>query len=359
MLAVGVRPFALEWIGVAETGMHAGPVASVHQPWLPGRVLTVVLWELTTWHALAMQGRLHGNALPPRDAHHHASANSRAAERLQRYLQLEPTSTRSSTRHGGGRSPVRSVRVPSPTRAADQGFGHRTTSTRSHGVAEVLEEIRSAHDAGRVIRASELLQLHSVVAELPAAQLLEAGIDVQQIECEAEAVSEALQSLENSDGWHVTRDDDLQTWYRHERGTSVHSLRFHTQLRHDVQSCLSLVREWDLITSWNHLALDPCVLDAPSTFLCYAYIAQVRHAAGAAAVRGVLCHSCRRWEIACAERRWGRAMRLPIVGRRHGCGAARMAGSLQHGTNAILCRPHAENAIPHAQLQRHNPSTGI
>jgi hypothetical protein len=109
---------------------------------------------------------------------------------------------------------------------------------------------RAAEAAGGTLKELEALSTEAVSAVLPAGS----SLDVAQVRREAHVVREALCSLEDHSGWMVSRDDKLKVYYRHLKGTTVHSLKFRAVFDHPLEHLLALAHEFDLIPNWNKCA---------------------------------------------------------------------------------------------------------
>lgn len=100
------------------------------------------------------------------------------------------------------------------------------------------------------------------------------GFQLDKLVAEYDATQRALHALKNDDGFMVSRDDSLRVLYKHEKGTTIHSLKFKATFDHPPEHILALAREWDLLPTWNKFCLDAIKLLEPSIFESYVYGAQ-------------------------------------------------------------------------------------
>lgn len=137
---------------------------------------------------------------------------------------------------------------------------------RGPGYERLVNALEEALAGGR------LFQAHKIAKEICtdsgcdyeqlARRLSPQGIDLELIRSEVEALSTALQQLQEPDGgWHQVSTGQLQGWYKQDTGARVHSLKFTAPVDGvRADQLLACVREFDLIPRWNRYCTEARVL---------------------------------------------------------------------------------------------------
>lgn len=148
--------------------------------------------------------------------------------------------------------------------------------------AMLLEEARESFNKGRAIRAYQKMLEFCQELDLEESDLRGPilkhqdllNVPLDEIVDLHDAVVKALESIEDDDAFMVSRDDSLRVLYRHERGTTIHSLKLKAVFNHPVENILALAHEWDLLPSWNSFCIEAIKLAEPSIFESFVYGAQ-------------------------------------------------------------------------------------
>ena len=161
------------------------------------------------------------------------------------------------------------------------------TSDSSENYAAITSTLQNAHHLqrqGRILEAHALLRDLCTRCSFPSLSSLHpfcSGADcnmhvndVAALESDVAAAHAALSTLDNDDGWVVSREGKLRVLYKHKKGTTQHALQFRAVFPHRVEHILSLAHEWDLLPTWNKFALEAIKLAEPSTFESFVYGAQ-------------------------------------------------------------------------------------
>ncbi|KAI7841817.1 hypothetical protein COHA_004346 [Chlorella ohadii] len=224
--------------------------------------------------------KAHGHLLPPEleaRANEQREEDRAAAER-QRSAALE----------AGAQVVVQAAQRPSAALKLERSRSQQLRSALDQPAARAaLGKAAALGAEARVLSAHSLLlgaaqQAGCSLAELAALprQTLEtllpegATLDVEQVIQDAAWATETLAALEDHSGWMTSRSDALQVHYRHQRGTTVHSLKFAAVFEHPLEHLLALAHEFDLIVTWNKFSLASEMLAEPSIFESYVYGAQ-------------------------------------------------------------------------------------
>ena len=143
--------------------------------------------------------------------------------------------------------------------------------------AAAFEAAATLHGAGRSLAARAALAGVSRDALRSAAQraLLD---DVAAVASQADAALAELAEPEAAAGWLPGLEADggaqpLRVLYRHEAGTTVHSLKLEGAVPASVLHVLAVAREFDLVSTWVRFFSDTRILDAPSLLQVCVYAA--------------------------------------------------------------------------------------
>ncbi|PRW59375.1 START-like domain [Chlorella sorokiniana] len=224
--------------------------------------------------------KMHGHLLPP-ELEARASeqrAEDRAAAERQRAAALE----------AGAQVVVQAAPRPPPAVKLERSRSQELRSTLNQPAARAaLGKAAALAAEARVLSAHSVLlaaaqQAGCSLAEIAALprQTLQAllpegaTLDIEQVIEDASWAKETLAALEDHSGWMTSRSDALQVHYRHQRGTTVHSLKFAAVFDHPLEHLLALAHEFDLIVTWNKFSLASDMLAEPSIFESYVYGAQ-------------------------------------------------------------------------------------
>jgi hypothetical protein len=155
---------------------------------------------------------------------------------------------------------------------------HRARDS-SKGATALMNEAKQLHANGRILAAHRKLIEVCRLAGIEDLSALKGhstslGLDIETLENEVARVDCALRCLKDDEGFMISRDDDLRVLYRHERQSTVHSLKFKAVFPHPVEHILALAHEFDLLPTWNKFCIEALKLAEPSIFESYVYGAQ-------------------------------------------------------------------------------------
>lgn len=136
---------------------------------------------------------------------------------------------------------------------------------------QLLKEAELACEDSKILTAFVCLQRLAAHINVPLCRL---PAPADQIIKQVNGVLEALDCLADESDWLLSSEGALRVLYRHERGTTKHSLKFSATFDHPIAHILSLAFEWDLLTTWNKFAIDTLKLAEPSIFESFVYGAQ-------------------------------------------------------------------------------------
>ncbi|KAL4425457.1 hypothetical protein ABPG75_009473 [Micractinium tetrahymenae] len=247
--------------------------------------------ELERWEEQTLQGRDtsvdaaievlrgHGHLLPPaleaaareqRSADREAALHAAALEGGAR-VHVAAAALAAAKKPHLARSRSQELRIALDAPAARSALASAAAlAAQGRALAAHAAVLQAAAAAGGSLAELAELPPDALQSVLPAG----ASLDVAGLMRDVRFVGEALQSLEDHLGWMVSRNDALKVFYRHQRGTTVHSLKFSAVLDHPLEHLLALVHEFDLIVTWNKFSLASLMLAEPSIFESYVYGAQ-------------------------------------------------------------------------------------
>ena len=204
--------------------------------------------------------------LVPRAIEVAATEGWQAKDRLQQYDELQPATLEAGA--GAAAEPPAplssqlsrrlSQRLEEPRAVALLGkLRHAQAQMRVLDAAALLDALAAEVGADDPTQLAQLVGAWDDLAAqaapaVPGSVSLPPGpFDPEALLAEVEAVEQALQQLEDDEGWLVSRSDSLRMLYRHVSGTTVHSLKFIATFDHPLEHLLALVHEFDLVKTWN------------------------------------------------------------------------------------------------------------
>ncbi|KAL6776341.1 hypothetical protein ACKKBG_A20745 [Auxenochlorella protothecoides x Auxenochlorella symbiontica] len=185
--------------------------------------------------------------------------------RLERYLSLAPT-----------RKPERAPRPSRPLPAALEPSLLPLVKPLADKDApaspeEALAQLQAALLARRPLAAATALRLLGLG---PASA---AGVDCDAVLAQEREVAEALEMLaaDGDSAWrHLQYKDVLSLWYRQVPHSSRHHLKMKVEVAHPIKHLVAMMHEWDLMSQWNKMCMEPMVVERASIFEARVYTGQ-------------------------------------------------------------------------------------